>query len=180
MSNRLVANRYAKALVEIGDLHGDLVVLQHELSEVAALVRGNSDLQRLVANPLVLPTHKAYVFDAVMRQAGISMTLGNFFKVVTEGGRLGLIYEIEQAFNALVDEKAGVVEATVVSASPLSDQQAQQLTSTLGRRMGKSIRLIQKQDPELIGGLKVQVGSTVLDASLQGQLHQLKTQLLSD
>ncbi len=179
MSNRLVANRYAKALVEIGDLHGDLVVLQHELSEVVTLVRSNPDLQRLVASPLVLPTHKAYVFDAVLRQAGVSMTLGNFFKVVTEGGRLGLIYDIEQAFNALVDQKAGVVEATVVSAAPLSDQQARQLTVTLGRRTGRSIRLIQKQDPELIGGLRVQVGSTVLDASLQGQLHQMKTQLLS-
>ena len=179
MSNRLVANRYAKALVEIGDLHGDLVLLQHELGEVVALVRENTDMQRLIANPLVLPKQKAYVFDAVMRQAGISMTLGNFFKVVTEGGRLGLIYEIEQAFNALVDQKAGVMEATVVSAAPLSDQQARQLTATLGQRTGKSIRLIQKQDPDLIGGLKVQVGSTLLDASLQGQLHQLKTQLLS-
>ena len=70
MSNRLVANRYAKALVEIGELHGDLVVLQHELGEVVTLVRGNADLQRLIANPLVLPTQKAYVFDAVMRQEG--------------------------------------------------------------------------------------------------------------
>lgn len=179
MSGSLIARRYAKALVEIGDLHGDLVVLQHELAEVAALVRGNADLQRLVANPLVLPTQKAYVFDAVLRQAGISMTLGNFFKVVTEGGRLGLLYEIERAFNAQVDAKAGVVEATVHSATPLSDAQAKQLSATLGRRTGKSIRLIQKHDPALIGGLKVQVGSMVYDASFQGQLHQLKTQLLS-
>ncbi len=179
MSNRLIAKRYAKALVEIGDMHGDLVVLQHELSEVAELVRGNADLQRLVANPLVLPTQKAYVFDAVLRQAGISMTLGNFFKVVTEGGRLNLIYDIEQAFNALVDEKAGVVEATAVSATPLSIAQAAAIQSTLGKKIGKSIRLIQEVDPGLLGGLKVQVGSTVYDASIQGQLHQLKTQLLS-
>ncbi len=179
MSHRLVAKRYAKALVEIGDLHGDLVVLQHELGEVVALVRGNADLQRLVANPLVLPTQKAYVFDAVLRQAGISMTLGNFFKVVTEGGRLNLIYELEQAFNSLVDERAGVVEATVVSAAPLSTAQVAALQSSLGKKTGKSIRLIQKQDPQLLGGLKVQVGSTVYDASIQGQLNLLKTQLLS-
>ncbi len=179
MSNRLIAKRYAKALVEIGDMHGDLVVLQHELGEVVELVRGNADLLRLVANPLVLPAQKAYVFDAVLRQAGISMTLGNFFKVVTEGGRLNLIYDIEQAFNALVDEKAGVVEATAVSAAPLSAAQAAMIQSALGKKIGKSIRLIQEVDPGLLGGLKVQVGSTVYDASLQGQLHQLKTQLLS-
>lgn len=179
MSGSLIAHRYAKALVEIGDLHGDLVVLQHELAEVVALVRGNGDLQRLVANPLVLPTHKAFVFDAVLRQAGISMTLGNFFKVVTEGGRLGLLYEIERAFNALVDAKAGVVEATVHSAAPLSEDQARQLSVTLGKGIGKTVRLLQKIDPGLLGGLKVQVGSTVLDASFQGQLHLLKTQLLT-
>ena len=78
-----------------------------------------------------------------------------------------------------MDERAGIVEAKVASAQPLTDAQAKALIASLGSRTGKTIRLSWHQDATLLGGVKVQVGSTVLDASLQGQLHQLKTQLLS-
>jgi len=78
-----------------------------------------------------------------------------------------------------VDERAGIVEAKVASAQPLSEVQSKALVASLGARTGKTIRLTWSQDPALLGGLRVQVGSTVLDASLQGQLRQLKAQLLS-
>jgi F-type H+-transporting ATPase subunit delta len=179
LSNRLTARRYAKALVEIGEAQGNLMLLQHELGEVTALVKGSADLTRLVQNPLVVPRHKAVVFEMVLRQAGVGMTLCSFFKVVTENARLGLIHEIETAFRELVDERAGVVEAKVTAAQPLSEAQTRSLSAALAARTGKSIRLVAAQDPSLLGGLKVQVGSTVLDASLQGQLRLLKAQLLS-
>lgn len=178
MSNRLVAKRYAKALLEIGDKGGNMAQLQQELSKVAALVKGHADLTRLVQNPLVGPSQKAKVFDAVLGQAGAHPTLRNFFKVVAEGGRLGLLADIELAFHELVDARAGIVEAQVASAQALSDAQTAALTTSLSQRTGKTIRLRWKQDTSLLGGLKVQVGSTVYDASLQGQLRQLKAQLL--
>jgi F-type H+-transporting ATPase subunit delta len=79
----------------------------------------------------------------------------------------------------LVDERAGVVEARVSTAQPLSDAQSRALQASLSARTGKSIRLVAAQDPALLGGVKVQVGSTVFDASLQGRLRLLKLQLLS-
>ena len=179
MSNRLVAKRYAKALLEIGDKGGNLVQLQQELTKVAALVKGNADLTRLVMNPLVGPLKKAGVFDAVLGQAGVHQTLRNFFKVVAEGGRLTLLADIELAFHELVDARAGIVEAHVASAHALSEAQTAALTASLSQRTGKTIRLRWRQDATLLGGLKVQVGSTVYDASIQGQLRQLKAQLLN-
>ncbi len=179
MSNRLAARRYAKALVEIGEAQGNLMILQHELGEVTSLVKGSPDLTRLVLNPLVVPKQKAVVFEMVLRQAGVGVTLCNFFKVVAESARLNLIHEIETAFRELVDERAGVVEAKVSTAQPLSDAQSRALQASLAARTGKSIRLVTAQDPALLGGVKVQVGSTVFDASLQGRLRLLKLQLLS-
>jgi F-type H+-transporting ATPase subunit delta len=179
VSNRLAARRYAKALVEIGEAQGNLMLLQHELGEVTALVKGSADLTRLVLNPLVVPKQKAVVFEMVLRQAGVGVTLCNFFKVVAENARLNLIHEIETAFRDLVDERAGVVEARVSTAQPLSDAQSRALQASLSARTGKSIRLVAAQDPALLGGVKVQVGSTVFDASLQGRLRLLKLQLLS-
>jgi F-type H+-transporting ATPase subunit delta len=109
----------------------------------------------------------------------VSETLRHFFRVVAEAGRLNLLPDIRRTFADQVDERAGIVEAKVTSAQPLSDAQAKALITSLATRTGKTIRLSWHQDTTLLGGVKVQVGSTVLDASLQGQLRQLKNQLLS-
>jgi len=109
----------------------------------------------------------------------VSETLRHFFRVVAGAGRLNLLPDLRRTFAELVDERAGIVEAKVASAQPLSDAQAKAIIASLTARTGKTIRLTWHQEPTLLGGVKVQVGSTVLDASLQGQLRQLKTQLLS-
>ena len=179
MSNRLTARRYAKALLQIGDKQGNVPQLQQELDTVASAVAGNADLSRLVASPLVLPAKKAEVFETILASAKVSETLRHFFRVVAEAGRLNLLPELMRTFSDLVDERAGIVEAKVSSAQPLTEAQTKALVASLGARTGKTIRLSWHQDATLLGGLKVQVGSTVLDASLQGQLRQLKTQLLS-
>lgn len=179
MSSRLTAQRYAKALLQIGDKQGNVPQLQQELETVAAAVAANADLSRLVASPLVLPTKKAEVFEAILAAAKVSETLRRFFRVVAEAGRLNLLPELRRTFADLVDERAGILEAKVSSAQPLSEGQQKALVASLSVRTGKTIRLSWLQDASLLGGLKVQVGSTVLDASLQGQLRQLKTQLLS-
>ena len=179
MSNRLTARRYAKALIEIGDRQGNIPQLQQELETVAATVAAHADLARLVASPLVLPRKKAEVFETILAAAKVSDTLRHFFRVVAEAGRLNLLPDLRRTFAELVDDRAGIVEARVSSAQPMSETQAQALAASLGRRTGKTVRLSWSLDPSLLGGLKVQVGSTILDASIQGQLRQIKTQLLS-
>ena len=179
MSSRLTARRYAKALLQIGDQQGNVPELKEELDTVAAAVAANADLSRLVGSPLVLPTKKAEVFETILAAAKVSQTLRHFFRVVAEAGRLNLLPDIRRTFADQVDERAGIVEAKVASAQPLTEAQGKALVASLAMRTGKTIRLTWSQDTGLLGGLKVQVGSTVLDASIQGQLRQLKTQLLS-
>ena len=79
MSNRLVARRYAKALAGIAEDQGTLVQVQQELTAVAALVRGNADLERLAFYPLLAPSQKAAALDAVLAAEGVSDTLRRFF-----------------------------------------------------------------------------------------------------
>lgn len=175
----LIARRYAKALLQIGDKQGNVPQVKQELDKVADAVAASPDLARLVASPLLVPTRKAEVFGAVLTASGVSETLRNFFRVVAEAGRLNLLPQLRSAFAELVDERAGILEAKVASAQPLTEAQAASLTASLGARTGKTVRLSWSQDATLLGGLKVQLGSTVLDASIQGQLRQLKNQLLS-
>ena len=179
MSNRLVARRYAKALADLAQQEGTLVKVQQELAAVSAQVRANPDLARLAFYPLIGPTQKAKAFEAVLSAMGLSDTVRRFFQVVAAAGRLNLIHELSATFDEFVDERTGVVEARVQSATALTAPQTQALAEALGRRTGKSIRLQWRQDASILGGVKVQIGSTVYDASIQGQLRLLKAKLLS-
>jgi len=179
MSNRAIARRYAKALSQIGQDTQKLTEFQKELAAIDALVRGNADLERLVSYPLIAPSKRSEAFNAILRQAGASETIQKFFEVVALAARLSLLHDIVAAYNELVDEALGVVEAQVATAQPLSGAQSQRLSTSLGARTGKTVRIQWRQDPALLGGLRVQVGSTVYDASIQGQLRLLKAQLLS-
>lgn len=179
MSQRLVANRYAQALLDIGVAQGSLAGIQKDLNALDALVKASPDLQRLCQYPLIAPSKRAAAFDGVLAGAGCGQLLRRFFQVVCEGARLNHIHHITAAFNDLVDRKMGVVEAQVSSAQPLTEPQLDTLRRSLSGRTGKTVRLASRIDTKLLGGLKVQVGSTVYDASLQGQLQQLKARLIS-
>lgn len=179
MSARSVARRYAKALAEIGESRGTLTAFQQELDAIDALVRSNADLQRLVSFPLIAPSRRAAAFDAILESAGAGEVLRKFFTVVAQAARLSLLHDIVAAFHDLVDEKMGVVEARIESAQALTEEQAGHLSALLASRTGKTIRIRWRQNPSLLGGLKAQLGSTVYDATLQGRLRLLKTQLLS-
>ena len=179
MSNRLVARRYAKALADIAEQNGTLVAVQQELAAVSALVRTSPDLARLAFYPLIPPAQKAKALDGVLAAMGLSETVRRFFTVVAEAARLNLIHELSSSFDEFVDERTGVVEASVQSAQVMTDVQQKALLEALGRRTGKTIRLQWRQEPSILGGVKVQIGSTVYDASIQGRLRLLKAKLLS-
>jgi F-type H+-transporting ATPase subunit delta len=179
MSRRLIARRYALALAAIAEARDCLLPVQQELAGIAALVRGNPDLERLAFNPLLAPSQKAKALDAILVATGASATVRSFFGVVAGAARLDLVYELSSALDELVDERMGVVEARVQTAQPLSPAQTTALQAALARRTGKTVKLTWRQDPALLGGLKAQIGSTVYDASIQGQLRLLKARLLS-
>lgn len=179
MSSRLVARRYTKALLELAVKQNVLIPVQQELESIQALVRGHADLERLVSAPLISPSQKARAFDAVLETAGTSPLVRRFFVVVAESARLNLFHALVSSYHEQVDAHLGIVEAHVASAQPLSEAQSAALSETLSRRTGRTVRLKLRQDASLLGGLRVQIGSTIYDASLRGQLAQLKSRLLS-
>ena len=178
MSQLLVAQRYAKALLQIGEKQNIVGNLQHELNEAIGLVRSQLDLERLCMHPLIPPSKKAAVFDEILANAGASEIIRRFFVVVAKAARLNLVYDLATAFNDLVDAHQGIVSAKVISAQQLSEAQTHKLAESFSKVSGKRMRFFMQQDPSLLGGLKVQVGSTVYDASLKGRLRMLKERLL--
>ncbi len=179
MSLGLVANRYAKALLQIALKEESVTEISKALHRFTEMKNSQPDLSHLIEVSIIHPKKKADIVDLILANSEFGTTFRNFIRVVTESGRLRLLSQIQTRFNHLVDEREGRLEAQVSSAHPLSESQKESLIVLLSKRTGKKVRLAWALDPLLIGGLKIQVNSTIIDASIVGLLHQMKSKLLT-
>jgi F-type H+-transporting ATPase subunit delta len=179
MSLGLVANRYAKALLQIALKEKSVTEINQALHRFTEMQKSHSDLSNLIQLSIIHPKKKAQVVDLILEKSAFSVTFRHFVQVVTEAGRLPLLSQIQKRFNHLVDEREGCLEAKVSSAHPLTEDQKESLIALLSKRTGKKVRLACDMDPRLVGGLKVQVNSTIIDASIVGLLNQMKLKLLA-
>jgi F-type H+-transporting ATPase subunit delta len=101
----------------------------------------------------------------------------SFVRVLIEADRLTLLPQIRNLFDALRDEAEGVARAQITSAFPIDDAELAGLKNALERRFGKKIETTVNIDPELIGGARIVVGDTVIDASVQGELRAMASHL---
>ena len=97
----------------------------------------------------------------------------NFVQVLAENERLAVLPEIAQHFEVLRSGFENVVDARVTSAFPLSEAQVADIVSTLQAKYGRAVKVTVSVDADLIGGVSVQVGDEVMDASVRGKLAQL-------
>ena len=141
-----------------------------------AQVAEDQRVRAAIADPALSDAQAAGVFIAIL--AGkLDAQAENFVRVLAENNRLELLPEIQLQFEALKNEKEGVVEAEVYSAFDLSDAQVADLAQRLEKRTGRKVRAQVKVDKELIGGVKVVIGDKVIDGSARAQLGALETAL---
>ena len=120
----------------------------------------------------------ATVLNRLIEMARPRPTTANFLKVLLQNQRLTELGEINRKFAQVLDERAGVVAATVTTARPIASAGHEQLRGTLAALTGKQVRIDFVTDPELIGGVVTRIGSTVYDGSVRNQLQQVKEKMI--
>lgn len=171
-----VAQRYAEALYDLASRQG---VLELVSADVATL--GRETQQAQVAAFLVNPR-----IDRSERQAKLTSVTGsfhaltqNFVNLCFDKGREGVLCEVAEAFRQRQLTEAGIVEGVVESARPLESGEVTSLATHLGARLGKTVQLENRVRPDLVGGFRVTVGSSMIDATVQGRLEDLRDRLLT-
>jgi F-type H+-transporting ATPase subunit delta len=170
-----VARPYAEAVFKLADEAGALARWSEMLGALA-LVAGDERVQAAVGDPKLSDAQVAGLFISIL--AGrLNGEADNLVRVLAANGRLELLPAIRDQFEALKDEREGVVEAEVYSAFDLSDAQVADLAQRLEKRTGRKVRAQVKVDKELIGGVKVVLGDKVIDGSARAQLGALESAL---
>ena len=168
-----IARPYAEALFKASS--SDLAAVSVWVEELA-LIAGNPQLQQYADSP---KTSAAQVFDLIagIAQSSLNDHARNFLRTVIENGRLAALPEIAAQFRALKNAQGGSSDAIVYSAFDIAPAQLEEVSAVLEKRFGRKLNVSVKQQPELIGGIRVVVGDEVLDTSVKARLEQMKVAL---
>lgn len=176
MINGSLSRRYAKALFELASQKGKVAEYGGALYELAELLETNEEFSNLFYGKVVAASAKKKLLAEIFSEQTTTDVL-NFVCLLIDKNREGSLVEMAEAYNDLCDEAEGIQQVMVTSAVELDDKEKDALNAALAAKMGTKIRLKTTVDKKLIGGLKVQVGDTVYDASLSAQLAGLKKSL---
>ena len=176
---RTIAQHYADALADVAISEKSAETVSRELRDFLALLRESPQLGILLSSPAVSRANKHAVVQALVERMKASRTLRNFLFVAIDQRRMALLPEIQQAFEAQLDERQGVARANVTSARDLKEGEKKQLRKALERLSGRRVEAHYELDPALIAGAVVRVGSTIYDGSVRTQLERLRARLES-
>ena len=167
-----LARVYARSLFEIAREQGKLDVLREQLAQFADAVNDNHDLAVFFFSPYFSTKEKQEALGRLLD--GADPTFLNFLKLLIENHRMPVIFRIRQEYERLWDEENKTLPVEVTSAIALDEQTTASLARTIGERAGRKVTLAARVDPDILGGIIIRVGNSILDASIRNRLEQLR------
>lgn len=169
------AGRYASALFELASDAKLAAKVEADMAELATLLADNPELTSALASPMVEGEAKSGILAALADKAGFQQTTKNALMVVAENGRAGALAGIARIYAGLAAAERGVVSADVTTAAKLTAKEIDALKASLKRALGREVDVRVQENPDILGGLIVQVGSRMYDSSLRTKLDGLRT-----
>jgi F-type H+-transporting ATPase subunit delta len=167
-----LAEVYARSLFEVAREQGKLDVLREQLAQFADALDANRQLAMFFFSPYFSSEEKQQALERAIE--GADPTLLNFLKVLIENHRMPVIFRIRQEYQRLWDEENRTLPVEVTSAIALDQTTTESLARTIGERTGRKVMLKARVDPDILGGIVVRVGNSILDASIRNRLEQLR------
>ena len=167
-----LAQVYARALFQAAQDEGKVDVLREQLGQVADAVSENRDLSMFFFSPYFSTAEKQDGLRRVLE--GADESLVNFLGLLIENHRMPVIFRIRQEYERLWEEENRMLPVQITSAIALDEATTESLGQTIGERAGRTVTLATRVDPDILGGIVVRVGNSILDASIRNRLEQLR------
>jgi len=179
MSALRIASRYAKALFQIAAGNVDSAEKTFTaLQSVNELFKIES-AAKVLRSPVMPNDLKRSLVDLALSKSGADSHLTNFTDTLTSAGRLGLFPEVVQAYEALLNEAKGILQAEVTAAVELGQTELDSVKASLRGLLGRDVRVVQKVDPSILGGFVVRIGNMLIDMSVKTKLNGLANSALA-
>lgn len=179
MKNYLIADRYARGLVESITDDGQLEEILDKLQALNKVFLEDHALHNVLCNPSISLDKRANIMVELMTKLDAPPVLGRLMDVLLQRGRITVLADVAEVFSTLVDKRLNRITGQVRTAAPMDQAAQDQLKAALEKQSGKTVRMTCEVDPEVLGGVVARMGSTVIDGSVRTQLEHLRETLVS-
>jgi ATP synthase F1 delta subunit len=167
-----LAQVYARSLFEVGHEQGKLDELREQLGQFADALRENRELAVFFFSPYFSTKEKQEGLGRLLE--GADPTFVNFLSLLIENHRMPVIFRVRQQYERLWEDENRTLPVEITSAIELDQATTESLGATIGERTGRKVTLAARVDPDILGGIVLRVGNSILDASIRNRLEQLR------
>ena len=172
------AERYSLALFELSEENNLLSQIEDQSSSILNLIDQSEDFSNLIKDPTTSQEDLLKVINKISENNKFESLFKNFLSFLIQKRRFFFIERILKSFIEICSRKRGELKAELKSAKQLSNEEIAKITEELTKNFSSKIKLNYKHDESLIGGLVVQVGSTMVDTSIKNKLQQIENRMI--
>ena len=172
------AERYSLALFELSEENNLLSQIEDQSSSILNLIDQSEDFSNLIKDPTTSQEDLLKVINTISENNKFESLFKNFLSFLIQKRRFFFIERILKSFIEICSRKRGELKAELKSAKELSNEEITKITEELTKNFSSKIKLNYKHDDSLIGGLVVQVGSTMVDTSIKNKLQQIENRMI--
>jgi ATP synthase F1 delta subunit len=170
-----IAGVYARSLFEVAKDQGKLDEVRDQLTAIADALAESREMQQFFFSPYFSTTEKEEGLEKVV--SGADPVVLNFLKLLIENHRMPVLFRVRDEFEQLWEQENKLLPVQVTSAIELDKATVKQIGDKIAEQTGRKVDLSAEVEPDILGGIVVRVGNSVLDASIRNRLEQLRKQV---
>ena len=174
------SERYSRALFEVCKESNELEKVQNDVNNFLLILNSNSEIENFVKNPTQKLEQNLSVINILSDNLKFSKNFKNFLLLLIEKRRIFFVKKIFESFLRLCSRKRGEIKASLISSKELSQEELDQISKDFSKYIGSTLKFDYKLDKGLIGGLKLQLGSFMIDTSIKNELKKYEQAMIEN
>ena len=174
------SERYSRALFEVSQDSDDLDKVENDIKNFKLIYDKNSEVKNFIKDPSQIINEQNKLVNLISDKLNFSKNVQKFLLLLIEKRRIFFVNKIIESFLRLCSQKRGEIKASLISSKELSQTELNDISMDLSNSMGSNLKFDYKVDKELIGGLKLQLGSIMIDTSIRNKLKKYEQAMLEN
>ena len=174
------SERYSRALFEVSRDSDDLDEVENDIKNFKLIYDKNLEVRNFIKDPSQIITEQNKLVNLISDKLKFSKNVQKFLLLLIEKRRIFFVNKIIESFLRLCSQKRGEIKASLISSKELSQTELNGISTDLSKSMGSTLKFDYKVDKELIGGLKLQLGSIMIDTSIRNRLKKYEQAMLEN